>query len=70
MPWIKSVAREIIGLFVDDGSFALAILACVAFAVSLLAHLGHAATWTGPALFAALACILIESALRFARQKK
>jgi hypothetical protein len=70
MSWIKSVTREIIGLFVDDGSFALAILVCVVIAVTLLARLGHQATWTGPALFAALACILIESALRFANQRK
>jgi hypothetical protein len=27
MSWIKTVLREVFGLFVDDGSFAIAILA-------------------------------------------
>lgn len=69
MPWLKSIAREIIGLFVDDSSFALAILACVALAVLLFPRLTHATTSAGPALFAALALILIESALRFSRRR-
>ena len=64
---LKSILREILGLFVDDGSFALAILLCLALALTLLPH---AQSWTGPALFAALALILIESTLRYARRKR
>lgn len=64
---IKSILREILGLFVDDGSFALAIFLCLALALTLLPH---TANWTGPTLFAALALILIESTLRYARRSR
>ncbi|HEX9198490.1 MAG TPA: hypothetical protein VF865_02960 [Acidobacteriaceae bacterium] len=73
MPWLKSIAREVLGLFVDDGSFALAILACVSLAIFVLPRVAATAppsTWTGPALFAGLAIVLIQSALRFARRRK
>ena len=63
MGWIKSVAREVYGLFVDDGSFAVAILVWVAVAGVALPHAG----WAGPVLFAGLAAILVKSVLRFAR---
>lgn len=69
MRWIKSVAREVWGLFVDDGSFAAAILAWVVLAGLGLPRVAAAARWTGPALFAGLAVILIESVVRFARRK-
>jgi len=70
MRWIKSVAREVLGLFVDDGSFALAILIWLALAIGVFPRIAAAAAWTGPVLFAGLALILIESALRFSRQRK
>lgn len=74
MNWIRTVVREIYGLFVDD----------LAFTVSILAWLGL--IWAGvvempklhvafphwlPAvlLFAGLAAILLESTLRFARTR-
>jgi hypothetical protein len=66
MRWLKSIAREVFGLFVDDGSFAIAILVWAALAVVVLPR----GPWTGPALFAGLALILIESVLRFARKPK
>ena len=69
MRWLKSIAREVLGLFVDDGTFAIAILFWVAMVVEL-ARIAPAAYWTGPALFAGLALILIESVLRFARKPK
>jgi hypothetical protein len=67
---IKSILREILGLFVDDGAFALAILLCLALAVTLLPRIAPTASWTGPLLFAALALILIESTFRYARRKR
>ena len=70
MQWLKSIGREVLGLFVDDGSFAIAILVWVAFAVFVLARVAGHASWTGPALFSGLAFILIGSALRFARRTK
>ena len=70
MPWLKSIAREVFGLFVDDGSFAIAILVCFALSVFVLPRIAATAHWTGPALFAGLALILIESALTFSRRRK
>jgi hypothetical protein len=69
MSWVKSVAREVWGLFVEDGSFAAAILAWVVIAAVGM-RVVAAASWTGPALFAGLAVILIESVVRFARKRK
>jgi hypothetical protein len=70
MAWLKSIAREILSLFVDDGSFAVAILVWVLLAPVTLPRVAPNAHWIGPALFAGLAMILIESVLRFARRAK
>jgi hypothetical protein len=70
MGWVKSVVREVFGLFVDDGSFAIAIVFWIALAVGLLPRFAPNALWTGPALFAGLAATLIASVLRFVRQRK
>jgi hypothetical protein len=70
MRWLKSIAREIYGLFVDDGSFAIGILGWVILAVGVLPRVVQASRWAGPALFAGVALILIESALRFSRRRK
>jgi hypothetical protein len=68
MRWYRSIAREVVGLFVDDGSFAGAILVWLALVVVVLPRLAAGARWAGLALFAGLAAILIVSVLRFARQ--
>jgi hypothetical protein len=69
MPWLKSIAREILGLFVDDGSFAIAILVWLAIVVFILAHVATRVHWLGLVLFSGLALILIESVLRFANRR-
>jgi hypothetical protein len=69
MSWVKSVAREVWGLFVEDGSFAAAILVWVVIVGVGLVRVAAAASWTGPALFAGLAVVLIESVVRFARKR-
>lgn len=69
MPWLKSIFREIFGLFVEDGSFAIAILAWLAILWLALSHLPIPAVWHGVILFAGLIAILIESVLRRARQR-
>ena len=69
MSWVRSVLREVIGLFVDDGSYAAAILVWLLLAIFVLPRLAPGAHWTGPVLFAGLAVILIESALRFSRRR-
>jgi hypothetical protein len=68
--WLQSIAREILGLFVDDGAFAIAILVWLALTGLLLPRIATAAHWTGPAFFAGLALILIHSVLRYSRQNK
>jgi hypothetical protein len=68
MPRLKSIAREILGLFVDDGSFAIAILLFLAFAC-VGGHFALHSGASGPLLFIGLAIILIESVLRFARRR-
>jgi hypothetical protein len=68
--WVRSIGRELLGLFVDDGSYAAAILVWVGLAVVALPRLGLGARWDGPVLFAGLAAILIQSVLRFARRSR
>ncbi len=68
MTWLKTVWSEFIGLFVDDGSFAVAILAWLVASWLLLPRLGLAPAWPPAILFAGLAVILVESALRRARR--
>lgn len=68
MSWMRTVLREVFGLFVDDGSFAIAILAWLLLVWLVLPRLGVEAGWTGLILFAGLALILVESATRRARQ--
>ena len=70
MRWVRTIASEVFGLFVDDGRFAVAILAwlLVVGLASTRLHLGS--VWSALALFAGLAAIFIESAARGARRKK
>lgn len=70
MNWLRTILREIFGLFVDDGSFALLILAWVALVTLLFPRMGWLPAWRGYVLFGGLALILAGSALRFARQKR
>lgn len=67
MTWMRTVIREIFGLFVDDGSFALLILAWLPVCLFLLPHLGSSPAWTSVILFAGLALILVGSAIRYKR---
>ena len=69
MRWISGAARELFGLFVDDGSLALAVLAWVAIAVLVFPALPIPGDWLAVALFAGLALILVENLLRTARRK-
>jgi hypothetical protein len=69
MKWINNIFREIFGLFVDDGAFALAILIWLSFMRWLASHIILSPATIGIVLFAGLALILIESTMRFARSK-
>jgi hypothetical protein len=70
MRWLKSIAREVLGLFVDDGSFALAIVTWLLLVVVLLPLVVASASWAGPVLFAGLAIILAQSVLRYSRKSR
>jgi hypothetical protein len=69
MQWLKTVFTEIFSLFVDDGSFAIAILAWLVVAGAVFAHVNIPAGVKGPVLFVGLAAILMESAVRRAKPR-
>jgi hypothetical protein len=70
MKWLKNIFREVFGLFVDDGSFALAILLWLAIVRWATPHLNIPSGITGIILFAGLAVILAESTTRYSRRKQ
>lgn len=70
MKWLKNVFSEIFDLFVDDASFALAILIWLVLVRSATPHLGISPAAAGILFFAGLALILAESTLRYARRRQ
>ncbi len=68
MRWARAILGEIVGLFVDDGRFALAIVLWLVVAWAVLPRLGIAAAGQAVVLFAGLALILLENAARRARR--
>jgi hypothetical protein len=70
MTWILAAARELLGLFVDDGSLAIAVLAWVVVAVLAFPVLPINKGWLAVALFAGLGLILAENVLRTTRRRK
>jgi hypothetical protein len=69
MTTLTSVVRELLGLFIDDGSLALAILAWVAIVAGLQSAALLPALAGGALVFAGLAAILIENVVRRARRR-
>jgi hypothetical protein len=69
MKWLRTICREILGLFVDDGSFAVAILVWLGVVWILSRHIGPGSAWGNVALSVGLVLILIESAVRFKKGK-
>ncbi|MGA8938342.1 MAG: hypothetical protein WB439_04180, partial [Acidobacteriaceae bacterium] len=70
MNWLRTISREIFGLFVDDGSFALLILLWLGLTTLLLPCLRWVHKWRGPILFIGLAAILMVSAIRYTHRNK
>jgi hypothetical protein len=64
MHWIKTIAAELFGLFVDDVRFAVAIIAWIEFNWLLSLHLLAGVEWSGVILFGGLGVILLWSAVR------
>jgi hypothetical protein len=68
--WLGAIWRELIGLFIDDGSLAVLALLWLAVCGLVLPRLGIPDGWLAGLLFLGLAAILAESALRGARNKR
>ena len=66
---VAGIFKELIGLFVDDGSLALAILAVVAVVAALMA-IGLPPIAGGPLLFLLCAGVVVENVLRTLRAKR
>jgi hypothetical protein len=64
MRWLKVIVTEFFGLFVDDGSFALAILVWLGLVWAAVSRLPVSSMWRGAIVFAGLAAVLVESAWR------
>ena len=64
MRWLKSIWSELIGLFVDDGSFALSMLIWLIACGLVLPRLGLPSFLPPMILFAGLVVILARSAIR------
>jgi hypothetical protein len=62
--WLKTIFQGLLGLFVEDGSFALAILGWLAFLWFVLPRLPIPGALRAIILFVGLLAILIESVLR------
>ena len=68
MKRMQAIASELFSLFVDDESYALAILLWLASAWLLLPRLDLPSALPPAILFAGLVLILVESAARRARK--
>ncbi len=67
MTFMRTALHELISLFVEDGSLALAILVWLVVAGLFIARFEELSAFDGAILFAGLALILVENALRRAR---
>jgi hypothetical protein len=70
MKGLRETLRELLGLFVDDGSLALALLAWTAVAGLALPRLGLPMGLAAPSLFLGYLVILLENLARTARRKR
>lgn len=63
----RAILNELFGLFVDDGSLAVNLLAWTALAGGALALFGGGGAWPAPAMAAGYLAILVENVLRAGR---
>ena len=63
----KDVLRELLGLFVDDGSLAVNLLVWTAAGGVVLPLVSPGGHWQAPLLFAGYLAVLVENVLRAAR---
>lgn len=67
MKVLRTIIMELIGLFIDDGLFAAAVVIWAALVGFVAPVLGIPDLWRGVLLFVGLAVILVESVMRLAR---
>lgn len=68
LSWISTVRRELVGLFVEDGRFALAVLAWLAGSAICIHLIGVDPAVEGLLLAAGFILLLAENVDRTARQ--
>jgi hypothetical protein len=68
MMTIRGLLRELIGLFVDDGSLALALLIWLGFSAAIAWKTEYDGLAKGGILVAGCAVILLENVIRRARR--
>jgi hypothetical protein len=68
MNWLKSILTELVGLFVDDGLYAIAIVAWLLLTWLLISRFDLSPVVGAVVLFGGLVLILVESATRRARE--
>lgn len=67
MSVLRTIVSELLGLFIDDGLFAGAIVVWAALVGLVLPALNAPASWRAVLLFFGLATILVESVVRRSR---
>ena len=67
MGWVKTMFSELVSLFIEDGSLAVAILVWLGLTGLVLARFESLRPWQAALLFAGLAVILVENTWRRAR---
>jgi len=66
---IVTALKEVFGLFVEDGIYAVAIIVWLLIAAFALPHVG-AVAWRAPLLFVGLIVILAENVIRSAKRAR
>lgn len=68
MSAFRVAVKELWGLFVEDATLTIGTLVCVALAAFVLPRVGIPTHWRAPALFIAVALMLLENVYRGSRR--
>jgi hypothetical protein len=68
MSAIRTALEELWGLFVEDATLTIGTLTCIALAAFVVPRVGIPAPWRAPALFIAVALMLLENVYRGSRR--